>query len=458
MLTPDEVSKVATELWRKQAAELPTLEKVRGYMRGELGRPSLPDSPSDELRELSKLSVKNIMPLVVDAFTSAMTVTGFRSPSAEDDAAVWAIWQRERMDARQNEVHRPMVTYGASYLMLDSESGKVRFNPRSPRRMFAAYVEPERDLWPQYALDTTVERDGKQRKRTGWLLDAEAMYPVMARGSSATASVVFDDSRETKPHPFKVCPVVRFVNVRDVEDMLTGEVEPLIDDQKTLNAINFDRLVVSRFGAFPQKYVMGWTPEDSAVAAKMSAMRIITFEDSEVKAGSFTAASITGYNELIAEQQAYIATKARVAVHSFTGNLSNVGSETIALVDSPNQRKAALKRVSAGESWEQVLRKAAEVERADIPDDAEVIWDRTEAWSLAQVVDAIAKLDAAGIPAELMLDLVPGLSQQKVDALIEGARRGQAESVALAVVNAARGGGQALIAAEGAGTPDGNLG
>jgi len=235
--------------------------------------------------------------------------------------------------------------------------------------------------------------------------------------------------------------VVRFVNRGDVEDLLSGEVEPLEGDQRTLNAINFDRLVVSRFGAFPQKFIMGWAPETGGELAKLSARRVLAFEDSaqDVKAGSFASADVAAYNSLIDEQLAYIATKARVQVHSLTGKLSNVGTETIALIDSPNQRKSAAKRLRFGEAWEQALRKAAEREGVEVPDDAEMVWADTDARSFAQVVDGIVKLASQGVPIETLIDLVPGLSQQKVDVIADAIRVANSQSMAAQIVTAVRG-------------------
>jgi hypothetical protein len=39
---------------------------------------------------------------------------------ARENASGWAMWQRNRMDARQAEVHRPAVTYGAAYVIVYS--------------------------------------------------------------------------------------------------------------------------------------------------------------------------------------------------------------------------------------------------------------------------------------------------------------------------------------------------
>ena len=56
---------------------------------------------------------------------------------------------------------------------------------------------------------------------------------------------------------------MRYVNARDAEELVVGEVEPLITEQRAINVVNFDRMIVSRFGAFPQKYAIGWAAEDA---------------------------------------------------------------------------------------------------------------------------------------------------------------------------------------------------
>lgn len=437
MLTADEVATNASVLWRKHHDELVELDRIRGYEKGVLGRPSIPQDADEELKDLRDLAVKNVMPLVVDTFVQALSVSGFRAPGSEVDSEVWAIWQRERMDARQAEVHRPAVTYGASYLLLNKVGDRVQFNPRSPRRMFAAYDDPTRDEWPQMALETWIDESGPKKVRRGLLWDAEASYELVIRGNARTSNVAAMEVEPTK-HTFGVCPVVRFVNERDTEDMLRGEVAPLIRDQKAINAVNFDRLVVSRFGAFPQKYVMGYLAASTDDAKTMSARRMLTFEEPDVKAGAFPSASVTAYNEILDEMVAHVAVKARVPVFALTGDISNVGAETIALIDAPNQRKVSAKEESFGESWEQALRKAAETEGVDVPEGAEVLWRETEARSYAQVVDGVVKLVSAGVPIESLMDQIPGITQQKADALVDAVRRGQTQSLAAQLIAAAR--------------------
>jgi len=368
VLTPDEVSSKASELWKMHYTERAHLDRIRGYARGELGLPRVPADADSELRELANLSVKNIMTMVCDSFTQALSVTGFRSPSQTDSGPVWDIWQRERMDARQAQVYRPAVRYGASYLRHEIVDGKVRMLPRSPRALFAVYEDPTYDKWPLFALETWEDKSLTRTGRMGVMYDETHAYPITMRGSSGSARVDASEDVDPYPHGFDVCPVVRFVNQMDgdLEDAIIGEVEPLIVDQRAINNVNFDRLIVSRFGAFPQKYIMGWTPENDTVQAKASAARLMAFPEVDTKAGSFTAASLTGYNELLGEMIAAVAVKARASVFALTGDISNVGAETIALIDAPNQRKIDAKRESFGESWEQSLTLAASVENIDV--------------------------------------------------------------------------------------------
>src|SRR5690606_10147647 len=113
------------------------------------------------------------------------------------------------------------------------------------------------DEWPDYALETWTVGTGSRKKVHGVLYDATHAYPVTMHGDARYSRV---DAEDGKPHGFTVCPVIRFLNDRDAEDKVRGEVRPLIQDQCAINAVNFDRLIVSRVGAFPQKYIIGWAP------------------------------------------------------------------------------------------------------------------------------------------------------------------------------------------------------
>jgi hypothetical protein len=441
MLTPDEVVATVRDLWKRHQDELYLHDRAYNYLRGLYGVPDVPDGAGDELQDIAKESILNVIEPVVEAFSSPLSVEGFRSAGEEANAEVWAIWQAERLDARQSEVYRPMNTYGSSYAIGLRDETRLR----TPRQMIAVYADPHMDLWPIYALEHWLDYSDAKPARKGRLYDGTHWYPVDLGnaglrprridgeevGTRQSVRITYDED-EAEEHfatygGEAVCPTVRFVANRDAEDVVVGEVHPLIRDQRAINTVNFDRLVVSRFGAFVQKYVIGWAPSDAAELARVSAQRLMAFEDSaqDVKVGTFEASSLDGYNALIDKLFIHVAKRAQVPVAAILDKAENVGADTIAALDAPYQNKLDAKRRSAGESWEQYLRLKGELRGIEVPDDAEVVWDTTEARSFAQVIDGISKLTAAdpSLLPELLQD-IPGWNQQRVDDARAALRRG----------------------------------
>ncbi|MCZ1070812.1 phage portal protein [Rhodococcus sp. A5(2022)] len=455
MLSTDEIDALIADMWTMHLSERGKLDRIYEYTLGRRGIPEVPDGAGQELKDLAKLSVKNVLSLVRDSFAQNLSVIGYREATAQENDAAWRLWQRNRMDARQAEAHRAALTYGASYVTVTPSGDGPVLRPRSPRQILAVYEDPQVDAWPQYALETWVDTSEAKPRRKALLFDDEMVYPldlgevpgVLVDQNSSLVARGMRVSEYGDPYEHKarllgepVCPVVRFVNDRDADDLIVGEVEPLITLQQAINNVNFDRLIVSRFGAFPQKVITGWTDEASNVL-KASASRIWTFDDPDVKAFTLTAASTEGYNALLTEMMEHVAMVAQISPAQVTGKMVNVSAEALAAAEANQQRKLAAKRESFGESWEQVLRLAAEMDGDDTTAEdtnAEVVWRDTEARSFGAVVDGVTKLSAAGVPIETLLSMVPGMSQQQIIAISGGIRGKRAAEI----VDAVRAAGQ----------------
>lgn len=416
-----------------------SLSRFRDYSDGRAGIPDVREGSSDEIKELAKQSVRNVCGVVVDTFDRGLSVVGFRSPTESDDEPAWSWWQRNRLDARQHEVHRAALTYGWSWVSVlpdDEQGGEPVPVTWTPLNVHVEWGDPRRDLFPKHAV--LVREVTHQLFGAGWSLlfvddvsAQEAFVPkkkgngkpritdMIAAGDPWEHGAVYDG----KP----VCPLVWFPNERTAEDRPPrGEVEPLIQSQRAINSVNFDRLAISRFSAFKQKVVIGWTAEADQVA-RASASNVWTFEDDpkDVTVQQLDASPLAPYDNLLREMTEQVALQAGIPLHQLTGSLQNVSQETAALAEAAHQRKLGLKRESFGESWETVIRLAAEMAGQPAPDDAaEMLWLETEARSFAGVVDGIFKLatipaDASGVPVEELLDLIPGMNQQKLYAIRE---------------------------------------
>lgn len=439
MLTPDEVVEVTRDLWKRHQSELPDHERVNDYVRGKRGVPDVPDGSSDELEDIARLSVKNVLSLVRDAFAQSLAVNGLRSPDESEDAEAWELWQRFKLDARQAEIHRPCITFGTSFAIGLKDEVRIR----TPRQIFAVYKDPHVDPWPVYALETWVDRSDKKPVRLARLYDDEAVY-AMSLGSGGltnrsrdgeqlrSASIRPELIEDPTAHGADYCPVVRYVNARDAEELVVGEVEPLITQQRAINIVNFDRLVVSRFGAFPQKYAIGWDAGTSEALARASAARLMAFKDGDVKVGDFAQASVEPYNSILEEMLSHVAMTAQIPP-ALLAPMANLSAEAIAMAEAPYQRKLDEKRESLGESHEQLIRHLASLNGIEVPEDAEVVWRDTESRSFGAVIDGITKLTASGVPIETLLEDVPGWGKQRVDAAKAGIRKAAGRGVLAAL-------------------------
>lgn len=443
MLETTDINTLIGRMWMLHVEERGWLDRIYDYVKGTRGRPAVPDGAGQEVKDLAMLSVKNILPMIRDSFAQNLSVIGYRRATAQDNDPGWAMWQRNRMDARQAEVYNPALTYGVSYVTVHpSDKGPV-FRPRSPRQLLAVYSDPQLDEWPQYALETWIDETDAKPRRKGLLYDDTYLYPLdlgmipampLDPARSQPISVVaFDDPIEHRATSSgePVCPVVRFINARDADDMIVGEIAPLLVDQQAINSVNFDRLIVSRFGAFPQKVISGWsgTPEE---VLRASAMRVWAFDDENVKTNSFAPASIEGYNLLLEEMSAAVAMKAQISPAQIVGKLVNLSAEALAAAEANQQRKLTAKRRSFGESWEQTLRLGAEMDgdagtAAD--ESAEVVWADTEARSFATVVDGFTKLVSVGVPIGPLLSMLPGVTQQQIVAIKDAMSAGEMTSL-----------------------------
>lgn len=427
-LDADQVKTLIGRMWQMHVEQRATLDRIYEYTKGLRGFPDVPEDAMKEVKDIAEFAIKNVLGMVRDSFAMNLSVVGYRRATAIENDPGWDGWQRNRMDARQAEVYGPAITYGAGYLtVIPGKRGPV-WRPRSPRQLLAVYEEPHVDEWPQYSLETWIDTTAAKLRRKGWLLDATHIYPL---DLGEISSLPLDPSHSQPitvvavgtPYPHgaviegePVCPVVRFVNGRDADDMIVGEIAPLISDQKALNEVNFDRLIVARFGAFPQKVISGWRGTREEVI-RASASQVWAFEDQGVEAKTLAAASLDGYNALIESMLADIAMKAHISPTQVVGKMINLSAEALAAAEKNEQRKLDTKRESFGESWEQVFRLSAAMDGDDetaVDTGAEVIWRDTEARSFGSVIDGLTKLAGVGIPIETLLPMVPGMTQQQI--------------------------------------------
>ena len=419
MLDKQEVVEQVRRLLVVRKSEGEKLDRIHDYWRGKQDYPILPANTPREVKHLAAMSRVNMAKLVVDVLAQALFVDGFREPrAAVNDQAVWAIWQANRMDARQIGVHRATAAYGASYMVVAPGTPHSVLRGRSPRRMTTLFDELD-DEWPVYALDANVQGTTVSYR----LYDDQAVYFLEDRveryrldnALELTEDVEFLGASE---HGLGVCPVVRFRNQEDLDDdsCLLGEIEPVIPLQDQIDHTTFGLMVAQHFQSFKQRYIIGWAAATEAAAAQTAASRMWAFEDTDVKVGEFGEVNLGGYLDSRTATTELLATISQTPPHHLLGKLVNLSAEALAAAEVGQRRKVAERETTWGESWEQTLRLAADAEGIEVSDSAEVRWRDTEARSMAQTVDALGKIaQMLGVPVQELWPMIPGVSDQDIE-------------------------------------------
>lgn len=405
-LTKEQAVAQAKRMLGWRSASQGRLDRLYNYIHGKQRFPWLPDVVPREVRRIADMSRVNVLGLVIDSMAQSMYVDGYRTPKTEGEAPAWNIWQRNRLDARQLGVHRAALSYGVAYATVLPGDPVAVIRGISPRDMTVVYGED--DDWPLWALEK--RRSAVKGQTLYRLFDDERTYWIEA-DSGGKVEYISDEI-----HELGVVPVVRFLAKNDLDEEVTSEIEDLIHIQDQINLTTFGLLTVQHFGAFPQKWITGWIAESADEKVKAAANKILTFEDPEVKLGEFSAAALDGYIDSRRDALRNLAAISQTPAHQLRGELVNLSAEALAAAEQAEQRKITERETMFGESWEQTLALAAQVEGLESDPQSEVRWKDTEARAFAATVDALGKMaQMLQIPVEALWERVPGATQQDVE-------------------------------------------
>lgn len=415
MLSEQDAVAAALKLREMRGAEALRLERIRSYLRDDPNRRlnGLPSSAPEEMHRLARVSRVNMLKFVVAGRVQGLYVDGYREPRQADNLDAWQVWQKNRMDARQIGVHRAALSYGAAYVTVTPGDPVPVLRGVSPCDMTAGYGED--DDWPDVALE---------RRHGGmWRLYEPTAVHFLADAEGGLRWV------KAAEHGADKTPVVRMRETEDLDDCVIGLVEPLIALQDQINITTFGLLVAQHYGAFRQRYVIGWLAETEETMIKASAQRLLTFDDSpqDISVGEFGQTDLKGYIESREATLRHLATISQTPAHELLGQLVNLSAEALAAAEASHRRALGENQAVLGEGWEQVLELSGQMMGVAADPSAEVRWRDTESRSLAQVADALGKIATMlGVPPAELWEMLPGVTQQQVERWREAAAAGDA--------------------------------
>ena len=430
----DEAVSTARRLLELRDGEQGRLDRIQRYMCGEHDSVYVPKGARAEYRWLIERARVNILPLVVTVVAQNMYVDGYRPAGSDENAEPWAVWQANRMDARQHGIHRSVLTYGAAYALVMPGKPVPVITPFSPRRLTALYADPVNDEWPVLAVEDRLENTAKGQRRVVRVYDDQARYTLAGKPDGSQLEA--DGGNWVMEHRLGVCPVVRYINTEDLDgDGVVGEVEPLIEVQDQLNMTTFNLLMAQQYAAFRQRWVTGMAPPLDNAGNPVEPFRsrvdgLFVAEDADTKFGEFGQTDLKGYLDSRESTVRNIATISQVPPYHLLGQMVNLSAEALAAARDGLDRKTDERESLCGEGHEQTLRLCAlasgdKTAWEDMA--AQVVWRDTSARSLAQTVDALGKLvTMLGVPPQELWERVPGVTQTDVERWKSAAEQGDA--------------------------------
>jgi hypothetical protein len=278
---------------------------------------------------------------------------------------------------------------------------------------------------------------GKQQRQV--LLYDENFRYMLVGDAKRGAKLRLDEAAADEgigEHGLGVCPVIRFRDGDDLDgdECVRGEVEPLFDVQDQLNSTTFGRMMAETYAAFRQRWVTGMVPEDENGVAKAPFQAMVdklwVAADSDTKFGEFSQTDLAGYLDSAEASVKNMATMSQTPPHNLLGAMVNLSAEALNAARDGLNSKIAERKSVFGEAHEQTLRLAAHAAGDDggwNDMSAQVVWRDTEARSLAQTVDALGKLvQMLGVPAEVLWEKIPGVTQTDVERWQTAAKEGDA--------------------------------
>jgi hypothetical protein len=431
-LSTVEAESLAADLIARHSALLHaqgTLGRVERYLRGEHDLPYIPRGARSEYRQLAARSITNWLPLIADTFAKALFVDGYRPARSVENADPWAIWQANRMDARQTLIHKGALEYGTSYVLVLPGDPEPVMRPLSALRAIAFYEDSD-DEWPRFGIFRVGRSlDGKALFR---LVDENAVYTLEADltgGTIATSGSGYTLATGSTPrvvavdeHGLGVTPMVRFRERLDEDPM--GIVRPLLPMQDRVNEVVFSTQIAMQYASFRQRWATGLAiptdDEGNPIEPFQAAVDRLWVTDSpDAKFGDFAQTDVNGHIRAYETTVRSLAAIAQTPPNVLLGDMTNLSADALAQAEASTQRKVGEYETLFGESWEQALRLAAAA-KGDFDSagdtSAQVRWRDTEARSLAQTVDALGKMaQMLSIPAEGLWDRVPGVTDQDVE-------------------------------------------
>lgn len=424
---------------------------------------------SDEFRDYFAKRYKgfsdNWVPVVADAPVERLTVTGFQLDGKPDDEA-WRVWLYNNLDCDSQLGFLSAVLAAHSYVLVWGDPA----DPGTPCVTFEDSGQAVVGYYPgsRYRRRAALKRwqDGNSMYCTLYTADELWRFErPLTRVEKPQMMAQFDvqadewlprDPHELgepnpQPNPMGLVPMVELANRPMLAREPLSDVATVIPLQHSINLLWAQLFTAADFAAIAQRYVLGaempkvpvFDDAGNKVGTKpvdlrdFKMSRLLWVEDEGATAGSWPAANLQVFSDVIETAIGHLAAQTRTPQHYLIGKMSNVGSDTLLAAEAGLVKRVNEKQLWFGAALREVQRLVALAQgdkgRADAYRSGRVLWADTESRSQAQLVASLVQLKGIGWPFG---DLARryGLTQSEVEQLLKMREEEAAQDPVLAML------------------------
>lgn len=395
-------------------------QRMENWYGGNHPLPLASATNSDLFRAFQEMAQTNYLVKVVDAVADRLEVTGIRMRDDDTDEMAWDIWQRSQFDSMHNQLITSSLVNSSAYISVwPGADGKPVMAAEHAAEVVHERIPGKSNLTVAAALKVYWDE-----VRLVWIGTLWLPHRVYVWGSAGSflAGGGWDPIDEFE-NPFGRVPIIPLLNRPNLRHYSVSEMAPGIPIQRRINQTLLNLMVAQESVAFPQRYVTGLDIERDQHGIPIRPFKsgpdsLWVVEEPDAKFGQFAESRFDGYLNTIKGDVEALAAATSTPLFNLSAHLAVPPSaEALNALESSLVKKALDKQKILGQAFEDALKLALVMEGKAVDvsdnDDAQVTWADPRLLSDALRADAAVKLQAIGVPTEVLWEKI-GASPQDI--------------------------------------------